>query len=36
MADLHAESNERCERVHDESTPVASVVVTFVGIGMLL
>ena len=32
MSDLHAESRECCERVDDEPTAVAGVVVTFVGV----
>ena len=36
MAEFHAKSSERCERVNDESTPVAGVEIALVGIRLRL
>jgi len=36
MAEFHAKPGERCERVNDEPTPVAGVVIALVGIRLRL
>jgi hypothetical protein len=33
MAEFHAKPRERCERVDDETTPIAGVVISVVGVG---